>query len=94
MAEVDSEETPEVVLGTYKNMVSECQQLAAKISELTLERDEHKLVLEQLLKLEPNRKAFRLIGGILVERTVGDVLPPVQQNYDGVIIFSISFFFF
>jgi prefoldin subunit 2 len=84
MAEVDQEENPEVVLGTYKNMVSECQQLAAKISELTLERDEHKLVLEQLLKLEPNRKAFRLIGGILVERTVGDVLPPVQQNYDGV----------
>jgi hypothetical protein len=25
-----------------------------------------------------------LIGGVLVERTVGDVLPAVQKNCDGV----------
>ncbi len=78
------EDNPQVILETYKAYMAECQQLANKISELTLERDEHKLVTEQLQKLEPERKAYRLIGGILVERTVGDVLPLVSQNYDGV----------
>jgi prefoldin subunit 2 len=78
------EDNPEVILSTYKSMVAECQQLSSKVAELTLERDEHKLVLEQLTKLEGDRKAFRLIGGVLVERTVADVLPPIQQNYEGV----------
>ncbi len=52
--------------------------------QLTLERDEHKLVVDTLSKLESERKAFRLVGGVLVERTVGDVLPAVSQNYEGV----------
>ena len=42
------------------------------------------LVEETLLPLDPNRKAFRLIGGILVERTVGDVLPNVVYNREQV----------
>lgn len=78
------EENPEVILNQYKGMVAECQQMANKIGELTLEKDEHKLVIEQLTKLEPERKAYRLVGGVLVERTVGEVLPPIQQNYEGV----------
>lgn len=49
-----------------------------------MERDEHKLVVDTLSKLESERKAFRLVGGVLVERTVGDVLPAVSQNYEGV----------
>lgn len=53
-------------------------------TQLTLERDEHKLVIDQLSILESERKAFRLIGGILVEKTVGEALPAVQQNYEGV----------
>jgi prefoldin subunit 2 len=49
-----------------------------------LERDEHRLVIESLTKLESERKAFRLIGGVLVEKTVGEVLPAVSQNFEGV----------
>ena len=58
--------------------------VAIILLQLTLERDEHKLVIDQLSTLEPERKAFRLIGGILVEKTVGEALPAVQQNYEGV----------
>ena len=65
-------------------MNAECQQINAKISELCLERDEHKLVVETLIKLESERRAFRLIGGVLVERTVGEILPLVSQHFDGV----------
>ena len=50
---------PEVILNSYKQMMSDCQQIAGKIQELSLERDEHKLVVEQLSKLEDSRKAFR-----------------------------------
>lgn len=81
---LSEDENPELILNTYKNMVAECQQMATKIGELTLERDEHGLVLEQLNKLEGDRRAYRLVGGVLVERTVAEVLPPVQQNYDGI----------
>ena len=34
--------------------------------------------------MDPKRKCFRLIGGVLVERTVEEVLPAVQKNTDGL----------
>jgi prefoldin subunit 2 len=75
---------PQEILSHYKALNSDCQALATKISEMNMERDEHKLVVDTLSKLEPDRKAFRLVGGVLVERTVGEVLPAVSQNYEGV----------
>lgn len=41
---------------------------------------ERSLVEETLAPLDQNRRAFRLVGGILVERTVGEVLPSVITN--------------
>jgi prefoldin subunit 2 len=80
----DEENDPNVILSNYKAMTTECQNILSKITELNSERDEHKLVVETLSKLEPDRKAFRLIGGVLVERTVSEVLPAVSQNFERV----------
>jgi prefoldin subunit 2 len=88
MAASFDENNPEDILNRFKQMNAECQQLAAKIQELTLEKDEHRLVVETLSKLESERKAFRLVGGILVERSVGEVLPTVTRNAEGVSLFS------
>ena len=38
-----------------------------------------RLVLSSISKMESSRKSFRLIGGVLVQQTVGEVLPAVQD---------------
>jgi hypothetical protein len=43
-----------------------------------------RLVLETLTPLPSERKCFRMINGILAERTVSDVLPALQTNADGL----------
>ena len=36
--------------------------------------------------MDPNRKCYRMVGGVLVERNVGEVLPAVQSNKNGVCV--------
>lgn len=43
-----------------------------------------RLVLDTLTPLDGERKCFRMINGVLVERTVKDVLPALQTNADGL----------
>ncbi|KAJ2960898.1 hypothetical protein NQ176_g11026 [Zarea fungicola] len=43
-----------------------------------------RLVLETLEPLEENRKCFRLVNGVLVERTVKDIVPALKTNHDGL----------
>ena len=41
-------------------------------------------VLEALAKLNDDRKCYRLVGGVLVERTKAQVVPAVQDNVQSV----------
>merc|ERR1712008_372711 len=68
------------VISRYKELQSECNNLINKVTELEVDRNEHRLVEETLIPLDGNRRAFRLVGGILVERTVGEALPSVSSN--------------
>jgi len=34
--------------------------------------------------MDTGRRCFRLVGGVLVERTVGEVLPAVERNQAGL----------
>ncbi|QBZ56480.1 hypothetical protein PoMZ_01389 [Pyricularia oryzae] len=43
-----------------------------------------RLVLETLQPLPGDRKCFRLINGVLVERTVKDVVPALKTNAEGL----------
>lgn len=72
------------VIARYKELQSECQSYASKISELEQELGEHRLVEETLKPLDEKRRAFRLVGGVLVERTVGEVLPTVVTNRENL----------
>jgi prefoldin subunit 2 len=51
---------------------------------LTLVAVIFRLVEETLEPLDPDRRAFRLVGGVLVERTVKEVLPSVKQNRENL----------
>lgn len=65
------------------------QGIATKIGELESDAEEHRAVIETLretLKKSPERTCFRMIGGVLVERTVKDVLPALETNMKGVCI--------
>lgn len=77
---------------------NELQAIAEKIGEIESDADEHRCVaaaaqadtrlviatLSEVQEEEPERKCFRLIGGVLAERTVKEVLPALQANFDGV----------
>lgn len=41
-----------------------------------------RIVIETLKGVDGNRKCFRMVGGVLVERTVADVLPELQSNME------------
>lgn len=47
-----------------------------------MDMKEHELVIETLKDVTPERKCFRMVGGVLVERTVKDVLPALVNNKD------------
>jgi prefoldin subunit 2 len=68
----------------YREIMSECQRYMQKIAELEVDRNEHVLVEETLQPLDPSRRAYRLVGEILVERSVGEVLPSVSANKENV----------
>lgn len=76
--------TEQQVIATYKAMRAEVRQLAEKIAELEVEMTEHERVLQTLKDLPAARKAYRMVGGVLVERTVAEVLPAVSANRDGI----------
>ena len=83
MASVPAE-TVQAAIDKYNELIQEQQQLAQKISEFEMDCNEHKLVEETLAPLDPNRRAYRLVGEVLVERTVEEVLPSVKKNRENV----------
>ncbi|XP_068634004.1 prefoldin subunit 2 [Battus philenor] len=70
------------IFSGFQNLRTEQRQLANKISELEMDLNEHKIVIETLQAVDKSRKCFRMIGGVLVERTVGEVLPDLETNQE------------
>mmetsp|Transcript_51749 Transcript_51749/g.75739 ORF Transcript_51749/g.75739 Transcript_51749/m.75739 type:complete len:128 (-) Transcript_51749:365-748(-) len=80
--EAEEMQKAQALVNQLQVMKDDAQQIAQKINELDQERHEHGLVAETLEKLDSDRKCFRMIGGVLTERTVGAVLPAVKENID------------
>ena len=69
-------------LGAMREM---CQQMAMKINELDMDRTEHGLVIDALKPLDSDRKCFRMVGDVVVERTISEVAPAVIKNRDAIV---------
>jgi prefoldin subunit 2 len=74
----------QAVANKYGAMRSELNQIYSKITELEMEVSEHSLVINAIQPLDPSRRCYRMIGGVLVERTIKEVLPAVQRNKEGI----------
>merc|ERR1711907_663810 len=66
----------------YNKLRQEYAQIFRVVLDLEEEKKEHTLVLEAIKPLEKDRKCWRLVGGVLVERTVGEVVPSLDQNIE------------
>ncbi|PNW81072.1 hypothetical protein CHLRE_07g342250v5 [Chlamydomonas reinhardtii] len=72
------------VLQEFQARRERIQVTWTKIMELGAEATEHQLVMDALQKLDKDRKCFRLVGDVLVERTVGETVPAVLKNRDNL----------
>jgi prefoldin subunit 2 len=59
---------------------NQAQQLGARLAELRLEVAEHDRVIQVLKGVGGDRTCFRLMGEVLVERQVGQVLPELETT--------------
>lgn len=72
--------TEKAVLDEFSGRRTRLNDTYNKITELSAEIAEHELVLKTLAPMDAKRKCFRLVNDVLVERSVGEVMPAVQKN--------------
>lgn len=75
----------EAVVAKYRELRAQEQSLFTRIAEMETQEHEYRNVGNTIEGLEPARRCYQLINGVLVERTIADVLPVVKQNHDGII---------
>ncbi|XP_051003825.1 prefoldin subunit 2 isoform X1 [Acomys russatus] len=74
----------EQVIAGFNRLRQEQRGLAAKAAELEMELNEHSLVIDTLKEVDETRKCYRMVGGVLVERTVKEVLPALEGNKEQI----------
>ncbi|XP_053331092.1 prefoldin subunit 2 [Spea bombifrons] len=74
----------EQVVAGFNRLRQEQRGLASKAAELEMELNEHTLVIDTLKDVDQSRKCYRMVGGVLVERTVKEVLPALENNKEQI----------
>ncbi|EDQ89511.1 uncharacterized protein MONBRDRAFT_36976 [Monosiga brevicollis MX1] len=75
-------QTQQEIIAHFNDLREDVRLIGGKIGDLSDETEEYKRVSETLRKVDPKRKAYRLIGEVLVERSVQEILPAVTKNYE------------
>ncbi|VFV20412.1 prefoldin subunit 2 [Lynx pardinus] len=76
--------SPSKVIAGFNRLRQEQRGLASKAAELEMELNEHSLVIDTLKEVDEARKCYRMVGGVLVERTVKEVLPALESNKEQI----------
>lgn len=79
-AKKKGDKSQEQIIMRFNQLRQEQRLLASKYGEFEMDIAEHNAVIDTLKNVDGNRKCFRSVGGILVERTVKDVLPTLENN--------------
>jgi prefoldin subunit 2 len=75
--EEEEEMPPEEI---YAQLRALCASINAKLGDTQAELHEHKMVKTALEPLEDERRCFRLMGTVLVEKSKGEVLPQILEQ--------------
>ncbi|XP_049846614.1 prefoldin subunit 2-like [Schistocerca gregaria] len=87
MAEERKKPRDNDVVEKYRDMIAERRYLGAKLAEMEMDLEEHRLVTETLKGVDSSRKCYRMVGGILCQLTVKDVLPILATNAEQLVKF-------
>lgn len=78
------------IVDHFQELKQQLNVLASKYNDVDNQAQEHESVIKTLTPLDSDRKCFRLIGGVLVERTVAEVLPAVKSNGEQIRLIATS----
>ena len=77
---LSAEEQQKIVTG-FQSLRDEQTQMVQKTQDLEMDLKEHDLVLSTLSTItDKQRRCYRMIGGVLIEHTVGEVVPALETN--------------
>ena len=68
----------------YQKLEQERVAIVSKGIEINEEKREYSLVIEVLKDVEEERKCWRLINGVLVEKTKKEIIPDLQNSIDNM----------
>ena len=78
----DEDEEQQRAVAQVRAMRYEQTRTIERLSVLEAQISEHRLALEALKKVEPSRRCHRLVAGVLIERTAGEILPALQKSME------------
>ena len=72
------QESEQEVAQKYRQLQQETSALVSKILEIEEEKKEHELVMDTMKTLDDTRKCWRLVNGVLFEKTKSQVIPEIE----------------
>eukprot|EP00656_Telonema_subtile_P017005 TRINITY_DN19021_c0_g1_i2.p1 TRINITY_DN19021_c0_g1~~TRINITY_DN19021_c0_g1_i2.p1 ORF type:complete len:178 (+),score=68.96 TRINITY_DN19021_c0_g1_i2:132-665(+) len=80
VAEPSKQEVESAIINQFQKLKTEKNELSSKMAEIKMDKNEHEMCIKTMAPFDASRKCWRLVGGVLVERTVGEVLPAIKEN--------------
>jgi prefoldin subunit 2 len=83
-AAAQTPQSTELLQQKYNNYQQTIAEIQAKVSELQNDEEEHKIVLQTLNKTPKDRRCFRMVGGALIEKNVGETVPVLDLKLSNI----------
>lgn len=70
----------EQIVAGFNELRQKQQAIGSKLSELEVERREHEIIISTLKEVDPSRRSFQMVGGVLFEKTAGETIPALEHT--------------